>query len=157
MEVHEEVTIVPFHPGLAGEFREMNLHWLREYFYVEPKDEELLNRAEEVIIRSGGKIFFAQLEGDIAGCYSLLPGNAGCFELGKMAVKPKFQDRKIGHALLAHAVYTSRQQGMQKLFLYSNTILSAAIHLYRKFGFVEIDMETPPPYARSNIKMSLNL
>ncbi len=135
----------------------MNLFWLREYFKVEPKDEELLNRAEEVIIDRGGKIFFARAEGKIAGCYSLLPGSGHYFELGKMAVKPKFQGKKIGHALLSHAIETSRQEGMQQLILYSNTILSAAIHLYRKFGFLEIDMEVPPPYARSNIKMALNL
>ena len=135
----------------------MNLLWLRKYFRVEPKDEELLNRAEEVIIKKGGKIFFAQTEGKIAGCYSLLPASASSFELGKMAVKPEFQGKNIGHALLSHAVETSRQEGMQQLILYSNTILTSAIHLYRKFGFVEIEVEDPPPYARSNIKMSLNL
>lgn len=29
-----------------------------------------------------------------------------------------------------------------KLVLYSNTMLQSAIHLYRKFGFVEVDLES---------------
>ncbi len=151
------VEIIAFNPGLAHEFREMNLSWLQQYFYLEPKDEDLLNRAEEVIINRGGKIFFARVDGQIAGCFSLLPGEEGCFELGKMAVKPHFQGQQIGQELLRYAIGYTREMGMQRLYLYSNTILEPAIHLYRKFGFVEIEMEDPPPYARSNIKMSLNL
>ncbi len=157
MSASTPLSIIPFDPGLAPEFRDMNLFWLRKYFRVEPWDEELLNRAEEVIIKRGGKIFFAQTDGKIAGCYSLLPGPGSCYELGKMAVKPQFQGKNIGHALLSHAVETTKKEGMQQLILYSNTILASAIHLYRKFGFVEIEMEDPPPYVRSNIKMSLNL
>ncbi len=149
--------IIDFTSDLAAEFRDMNLTWLQEYFYVEPKDEDLLNRSEEVIIARGGKIFFARVNGEIAGCFSLLPSEEGCYELGKMAVKPQFQGQHIGQQLLVFAIDFARRQGMNRLILYSNTILSTAIHVYRKFGFVEIEMEDPPPYARSNIKMALNL
>ncbi|NER11144.1 Acetyltransferase (GNAT) family protein [Muriicola jejuensis] len=152
-----QVDIIDFSPDLAFEFREMNLSWLERYFYVEPKDEDLLNRAEEVIIDQGGKIFFGKVKGEIAGCFSLLPGEDMCFELGKMAVKPQFQGQQIGQKLLRFAIDYTRERGMHRLYLYSNTILTPAIHLYRKFGFVEIEMEDPPPYARSNIKMALNL
>jgi GNAT superfamily N-acetyltransferase len=152
-----QVDIIDFSPDLAFEFREMNLSWLERYFYVEPKDEDLLNRAEEVIIDQGGKIFFGKVKGEIAGCFSLLRGEDSCFELGKMAVKPQFQGQQIGQKLLRYAIDYARERGMQRLYLYSNTILTPAIHLYRKYGFVEIPMEDPPPYARSNIKMALNL
>jgi len=151
------IQIIPFRADLAHEFREMNLVWLNEYFYVEPKDKELLNRAEEVIIEQGGKIFFAQLEEDIAGCYSLLPYGNKSYELGKMAVKKQYQGKNIGHSLLEHAIHYAKQDEKDELILYSNTILKTAIHLYRKYGFAEIDMEDPPPYARSNIKMALKL
>ena len=151
------IEIITFHSGLADEFRDMNLVWLNRYFYVEPKDEELLDRAEEVIIGRGGKIFFARLDDQIVGCFSLLPYEEGCFELGKMAVKPRYQGRNIGRQLLAYAIDYARKTGMKRMVLYSNTILVPAIHLYRKSGFVEVEMEDPPPYARSNIKMSLIL
>lgn len=151
------LKIIPFQPRLASEFREMNLEWLNLYFYVEPKDEDLLNRAEEVIIGRGGKIFFGELDSEIVGCFSLLPYDERSFELGKMAVKPPFQGMNIGHKLLSSAIDYTREVGKQRVVLYSNTVLSAAIHLYQKFGFEEIEMEDPPPYARSNIKMALIL
>lgn len=149
--------IIPYRPELAAEFRDMNLAWLNQYFYVEPKDRELLNHAKEEIIDQGGAIFFAQYDNSIAGCFSLIPYNNESFELGKMAVKKEFQGKKIGHGLLAFAIQHTREQDKESLVLYSNTILTSAIHLYRKFGFKTIEMEDPPPYARSNIKMLLKI
>jgi N-acetylglutamate synthase-like GNAT family acetyltransferase len=149
--------IIPYRPELAAEFRDMNLAWLNQYFYVEPKDRELLNHAKEEIIDQGGAIFFAQYDNSIAGCFSLIPYNNESFELGKMAVKKEFQGKKIGHGLLAFAIQHTREQDKESLILYSNTILTSAIHLYRKFGFKTIEMEDPPPYARSNIKMLLKI
>ena len=42
--------------------------------------------------------------------------------------------------------------GATKVILYSNTKLGPAIHLYQKYGFVEVPMGTSE-YKRSNIKM----
>ncbi|MBT8280629.1 MAG: GNAT family N-acetyltransferase [Muriicola sp.] len=152
------IQIIPFTSELATEFRDMNLAWLNEYFYVEPKDSELLGRAREEIIDRGGAIFFAEIaDGRIVGCFSLIPYQKNSFELGKMAVKKGYEGQKIGHDLLAFAINYTREQGKEWLVLYSNTILEPAIYLYRKFGFEEIDMEFPPPYARSNIKMALKI
>ncbi|MBT8284192.1 MAG: GNAT family N-acetyltransferase [Flavobacteriaceae bacterium] len=151
------LQIIPYRPELAAEFRDMNLAWLKQYFYVEPKDRELLNNAEEEIIDKGGAIFFAKYDNCIAGCFSLIPYNNESLELGKMAVKKEFQGKKIGHDLLAFAIQHTREQGKESLVLYSNTILTPAIHLYKKFGFKTIEMENPPPYARSNIKMLLKV
>lgn len=151
------LQIIPYRSELAAEFRDMNLAWLKQYFYVEPKDRELLNNAEKEIIARGGAIFFAQYGNSIAGCFSLIPYNNKSFELGKMAVKEKFQGKKIGHVLLAYSIQYTREQGKESLVLYSNTILTTAIHLYKKFGFKKIEMEDPPPYARSNIKMLLKV
>jgi hypothetical protein len=43
------------------------------------------------------------------------------------------------------------------LILYSSTILENSIHLYRKYGFIEVPIDSDIKYARGNIKMSLNL
>ena len=39
------------------------------------------------------------------------------------------------------------------IVLYSNTTLQNAIYIYRKYGFVEVEMEENPPYERGDIKM----
>ncbi|NNJ88615.1 MAG: GNAT family N-acetyltransferase [Eudoraea sp.] len=149
------VRIIPFQPQMATSFRELNLAWLTEYFYVEPKDSDLLENCQEEIIDKGGVIFFAQLKDTIVGCFSLLPMDANTLELGKMAVQDGYQGKKIGHSLLQYAIDYCKKKQITSIMLYSNTILQPAIHLYKKFGFVEIPMEIPPPYKRSNIKMAL--
>ncbi len=149
------VHIIPFQPHLAKAFKELNIAWLTEYFYVEPKDSDLLDNCQEVIIDKGGVIFFAQLKETIVGCYSLLPMDTNTVELGKMAVREGYQGQKIGHLLLENAIDYCKKKQISSIVLYSNTVLQPAIHLYKKFGFKVIPMEVPPPYERSNIKMAL--
>lgn len=50
--------IKAFKPELATVFRDLNLDWLQEYFYVEPHDRNLLEDCEAQIIGTGGHIFF---------------------------------------------------------------------------------------------------
>ncbi len=38
-----------------------------------------------------------------------------------------------------------------------NTKLENAIYIYKKYGFIEVDLEKDNPYMRSNIKMILEL
>jgi GNAT superfamily N-acetyltransferase len=151
------VRIVPFQPHLAVTFKDLNIAWLTEYFYVEPKDYDLLDNCQEVIIDKGGVIFFAELKETIVGCFSLLSMGPNTVELGKMAVRKGHQGQKIGHFLLQYAIDYCKRKRITSIILYSNTVLQPAIHLYKKFGFEEIPMEVPPPYERSNIKMALTI
>ncbi len=78
---------------------------------MEPKDSDLLDNCQEVIIDKGGVIFFAQLKESIVGCFSLLPMDTNTVELGKMAVRKGYQGQKIGHLLLKYAIdYCKKKQ-----------------------------------------------
>jgi GNAT superfamily N-acetyltransferase len=151
------LKIIPFKPYLAKYFRDLNLSWLEKYFYVEPKDTELLENCERSIIEKGGYIFFAQLNSEIVGCFSFIKVDEFTFELGKMAVDPKCQGLKIGQKLMEYAIYFAKKKKWKTLLLYSNTKLKPAIYIYRKYGFEELELEKNTPYKRSNIKMSLIL
>ena len=124
---------------------------------MEAKDTMLLEKCEESIIDQGGFIFFARYRGQIVGCFSLIRINNTTYELGKMAVEPKFQGMKIGHRLLQFALDLAKEKGWKKLVLYSSTKLPTALHLYKKYGFEEVVLENDLPYARSDIKMELEL
>jgi ribosomal protein S18 acetylase RimI-like enzyme len=80
----------------------------------------------------------------------------GVYELAKMAVDEKFQGHKIGNKMMVTAIEKVKSVAASKLILYSNTMLGPAIHLYRKFGFVEEPLENSE-YKRSNIKMMKNI
>ncbi|MFD2564027.1 GNAT family N-acetyltransferase [Aquimarina rubra] len=157
METLKNITIIPFDPKYAKDFADLNVEWLEKYFVVEPHDVDLLQRCEETIINKGGHIFFAKSGDQIAGTFSLIKVEKGVFELGKMAVSPKFQGQKIGQQLMSFCLDFAKNQNWIKLILYSNTLLENAIHIYRKYGFVEIELEKDSPYLRSNIKMELIL
>lgn len=150
------VTIHSFSDHLAESFRSLNEEWLNKYFVVESKDVELLSDPKKTIIDTGGAIFFAEYNGAIVGTVALIPHGGRVFELGKMAVTESAQGLGVGKALLEHCIAYAGNNNAEKLFLYSNTKLGSAIHLYRKYGFVEIPLGESS-YVRTNIKMERTL
>ena len=78
------------------------------------------------------------------------------FELAKMAVAPKAQGKKIGWLIGEAIKDKARSIGAKTLYLESNTLLTPAIHLYRKLGFMEV-FGRDTPYERCNIQMALDL
>ncbi|MCV9929789.1 GNAT family N-acetyltransferase [Flavobacterium sp. LS1R49] len=144
----------------SDEFKEsikiLNYAWLEKYFRIEKMDQISLSNPKEEIIDKGGFIYYAILDNEIIGTASLLKKNNGIFELGKMAVSDTVQGYGIGTLLLEHCLKTAKSKNIETLVLYSNTKLESAIHLYRKYGFEEVDLE-PGLYERANIKMEKQL
>lgn len=151
-----KVEIIYFKDEYADHFRDMNLEWLKKYFYVEDHDKEVLNNAKSYILDNNGYIFFALYNGEVAGTVALINEPEG-YELSKMAVSPNFQGKKIGQRLMEYCIDFAIQKGWKELLLYSNTLLENAIYIYRKYGFKEVALEKDSPYQRSNIKMVLKL
>ncbi len=151
------VEIIPFEPRLAPVFKELNEAWLEKYFYVEAMDKEILENCENYIINQGGFIFFASVDQDIVGCFSLIKVDKEVYELGKMAVDPKHHGKKIGQKMMEFAIDFGKSKSWTKIILYSHRKLGPAIYIYRKYGFKEIPLEKDTPYLRSNIKMELVL
>ena len=149
--------IRPFERKNARYFRELNEAWLEKYFFVEEKDKEILENSESYIIEKGGHIFFAEVDGQIAGCFSFIRIDEGIYELGKMAVDEQFQGKKIGQRMMEHGISFAQEQGWKKIILYSHSKLGPALYIYRKYGFREIQLEENTPYLRSDIKMELVL
>jgi len=148
--------VVSFRPEFASDFRDLNIEWLEKYFYVEEHDTEVLNNAKTYIIDNGGYIFFALVDGTVAGTVALMNEPEG-YELSKMAVSPEFQGLKIGQQLMQYCIDFAKDKNWTQLILYSNTILENAIYIYRKYGFQEVELEKNGPYQRGNIKMVLKL
>ncbi|MBZ5856633.1 GNAT family N-acetyltransferase [Flavihumibacter profundi] len=147
-----DINIIAFRPSLAPDFARLNKSWLQKYFEVEPIDAEMLSKPQQYYLEDGGAIFFARIGTDIAGTYALIRKSDCQYELSKMAVDEKFQGRQVGHRLLEHAIAFAKSIGAEKIILFSHTRLQSAIHLYRKYGFVEIPIGDSA-YKRSDIKM----
>ena len=156
MSNKHEVEIIEFSEELSEPIKTLNFEWLEKYFRVEEGDVASLSNPQKHIIDKGGHVYYAKLNGEIVGTASLLKKNETVYELGKMAVSDKAQGQGIGTILLEHCLKIAKQKQIKTLILYSNTILQSAIHLYRKYGFEEVELESGL-YERANIKMEKHL
>lgn len=148
----DRIEILDYTNSLQEPIKTLNYEWLEKYFRVEKGDVISLSNPKEQIIDKGGLIFYARMNNEIVGTASLLKKSQDIFEIGKMAVTGKAQGHGIGTMLLKHCINISMQKSIKKLVLYSNTKLESAIHLYRKYGFSETELEDGV-YERADIKM----
>lgn len=152
----QNIEIIPFEDKYARHFYNLNVEWLKKYFYVEPYDEKVLSNPQKYVIDPGGYIFFAKYNNEIVGVVSLI-NQKKYFELSKMAVSPKYQGLKIGQKLMDFTIDFAKKQDWKSITLYSHKSLMPAINLYRKMGFEEIPVEENSHYERADIKMLLEL
>jgi DNA-binding MarR family transcriptional regulator/GNAT superfamily N-acetyltransferase len=150
-----KVVIVPYRHEHRTAFRDINIEWIEAHFKVEPEDLHQLDHPQH-ILDDGGAIFIALRDGDPVGTTALVRTPDGRFELAKMAVSPKVRGLGIGRLLGETAIAEARRRRAKEVYLESNRKLIAAIKLYFKLGFVEVD-RGPSPYARCNIQMALAL
>ena len=151
-----KLEITPFDIKHTQDFYNLNVEWLKKYFYVEPYDEKVLSNPKKYIIDAGGFIFFVKKEHKIIGTIALINQNT-FFELSKMAISPKHQGLKIGQQLMEYCIKFAKKQHWKSITLYSNRKLVPAINLYKKVGFIEVPLEKDVHYERANIKMILAL
>ncbi|WGK63686.1 GNAT family N-acetyltransferase [Croceiramulus getboli] len=152
------MRIEEFRPAYAKAFKKLNVQWIRKYFKMETSDYQSLDHPQEYIIDKGGAILVGLEEEQILGVCALIPmaGDDTTMELAKMAVAKEARGRGIGRFLGQAIIEKAIEFGADKLYLESNTVLTPAIHLYRKLGFKEVRGRATP-YERCNIQMELKL
>ena len=151
----KNVQIVDYTPAYAADFRAINEEWIQQFFVMEPADYQALDHPQTYILDRGGYIFVALLDGQAVGVVAMIKMENDSYELAKMGVRPTAQGHGIGY-LLGQAVITkARSLGAKRLFLDSNTQLTAALQLYYKLGFTKLDTQLPTPYTRADIQLEL--
>lgn len=149
------VEIVPFKPALRDHFYRINAQWLERYWSLEPIDRDVLGQPEKFVLRPGGAIFFASVDGEVIGTVALLKDAApGEYEVSKMGVEAGWRGRGTGKLLLDAAIAEFKRRKGTLLFLESNSKLGPALKLYENAGFVHQPALRPGShYARSDVYM----
>jgi putative acetyltransferase len=150
------IEIIEYADVYAADFKRLNLEWLDKYHLTEEHDLFYLNNPREQILNKGGAIYLAREGHAIAGTAALIYEGHGVYELAKMAVTAAFQGRGISKLLLETCIAKAKALNAQKIILFSNSQLQAALKLYEKYGFVHL----PPgntPYETADVKMELVL
>ena len=92
-------------------------------FYEQPR------RGYYVLLENGslvGGIGFAEFEGD-------------CCELQKLYLDEHMQGRGLGYEMIAFIEQKAREEGYRRIYLETHTNLQAAIHIYEKAGYRQIE------------------
>ena len=104
--------------------------------YTTPPADAIRQRFAE------GPIWLAAIDGTEVGTVSGLP-EGDRFYIRSMAISPTAQRAGVGQKLLETLEAHAREQGHQKLYLYTTHVLPGARRLYEKNGFY-ILRETEP-------------
>lgn len=148
--------IITYNPKYKTDFISLNTAWLQEYFFVEQHDIDVFNSVEETIIQTGGEIFFCLIANEVAGTVAMQKVNEITFEMAKLAVNKKFQGQNIGKILIETCIDFAKQKNAKTIMLMSSTKLDVALHLYKKYNFIEVPLDEND-YARADIQMELYL
>lgn len=148
--------VVTYDPAYKKAFKDLNVEWIEKYFQVEKKDSEQLNNPEQCL-EGGGQIFFVLDDAEPVATCAIYKHSEDQYELAKMAVRPDQQGRGLSNLLMQAAEDYARAQGAKEMLILSNTVLTPAITLYKKYGYVTSFLGDHPVYQRCNIEMKKSL
>ncbi|RYJ42483.1 GNAT family N-acetyltransferase [Flavobacterium beibuense] len=156
--ITDSILITDYIPQYKQAFKNLNEEWISKYFVMEEADYKALDNPESYILDKGGYIVMVLYNNEPVGTCALIKmdDDKYDFELAKMAVSPNVQGKGIGKRLMQAVIEKAKSKGGKWLYLESNTILTPAITLYEKSGFVRVKRASTP-YARCNIQMELEL
>jgi N-acetylglutamate synthase-like GNAT family acetyltransferase/DNA-binding MarR family transcriptional regulator len=157
-EIRDRLEILPYKPAYKRHFDLLNREWLEERFRVEPADEAILKHPHETIVKRGGMVFFARMDGEIVGTCALIPHGEGIYELAKMAVTRSVQGRGIGRRLAEAVLEDARARSARMVFLETSPRMIAVRRWYARLGFRQVDVHPlgGSKYARKSVAMVLD-
>jgi DNA-binding MarR family transcriptional regulator len=153
----KRVEILAYNKKYRDYFKELNYEWLNKYFEVEPEDERILNNPEKEIIKKGGEIFFARINGKIIGTCAATKIDRNTYELAKMAVTEKAKGLQAGKKLALAVIGFAWSKKAKYVTLLTNSRLVSAITLYKSLGFETIPGNEDSSYKRKIFRMTLEL
>lgn len=145
------MEIVKYQKKYEKSFIELNKAWVEKFFVMEKEDYEILDHVED-FLEKGGMIFFA-VEGEqvLATCM-VIPSSEKVWEICKLAADENYQGNGAGSAVFKACMDYAIERGAEKLTLISNHILKPALHIYKKFGFENVEVDRGDEYARCDVQ-----
>jgi putative acetyltransferase len=108
-----------------------------EYSLVEPGrlDADLDDIEQHYLMRGGSFEVVVAGDGRIIGCAGLRPMGDRRAELCKMYLAKEARGRGLGRQLLENALAAARSAGFREVWAETNSVLTSAIRLYKRYGF----------------------
>ncbi|MCD8118004.1 MAG: GNAT family N-acetyltransferase [Lachnospiraceae bacterium] len=144
------MKIIPFEERYRQDFIDFNTDWIVSNFgFLEENDLRTFEKIDEEMQR-GAMIFFAvDHDTALATCMSR-PMEGTTWEICKLGSNRNVPHRGAGSAVFRASMEWAKDHGAQKLFIISNSSLKPALHIYEKYGFKEIKLDSYE-YVRGDI------
>lgn len=126
-----------------------------EYLAIQNYDEET-DHLREKYGRPDGRLYLAYADDKPAGCIGLRRIDDQHCEMKRLFVKPAFRGSRIGEMLVKRIITDAKEIGYSAMLLDTLPFLVNAVHLYRKYGFYEIESYNNSPMDTS-VYMRLDL
>lgn len=133
----KDITIRRHRPGDASCVSWLHMKLYRETYGFKGIFEHYVMQAlaEFLLDDRGGALWVAERDGRIIGSIGAVPTAGDEIQLRWFVIETDCQGGGIGTALFRTALDFCRERGYRHAYLWTVSTLSAARHLYRKFGF----------------------
>ena len=103
-----------------------------------------------------GRLFYAEVDGQPAGCVGIRRFSEGVCEMKRLYVDPAFRGGGVGRKLALAAIKAARLFGYRRILLDTIPSMRIAVKLYRELGFKEVPAYYPSP-IEGTIFLTLDL
>lgn len=111
---------------------------------LESNDADLADIVASYAARGGSFRVVVSAEGGIVGCGGLYPIDERDAEIRRMYFLPAARGHGLGRELLEELIAFAKERRFERVVLETASVLTAAISLYRRRGFVPVVHERPP-------------
>ena len=146
------MKVIEYNSNYKKDFIKLNLAWINALFQVEEEDEKVLYNIEDYI-RNGANVFFTIEDDEVIACCMVEPLRDDMWEISKFAARNLGTGKNAGSLCLVEALKYGIKNGAKLFEIVTNTKCFKAIHIYSKYGFMQIEEPIVNPYKRGNYFM----
>lgn len=127
----------------------------KQYLDIQNYDDERKHLDKKYGLPEG-RLYLVYSDEKLAGCIGLKKLDEVNCEMKRLYVRSQFRGKNIGNILIQQIIDDAKEIGYKYMFLDTLPFLESAIHLYKNFGFYEVESYNESP-MESSIFMKLDL
>ena len=107
---------------------------------------------------ASGRLWIAESDARMVGSLGIVrTPDANVAQLRWFLIVREYRGVGLGRRMMDQAMAYSREAGLNRVFLWSFDELDAALHLYRAYGFVEVERTSSHLWGRKRTELRMDI